>query len=187
MPRLSSFALMLVAAMPASAQDRPLAVPTRDVDVTYRSQPPGAAAPMRQRVRWDVAGQRERIDPPRGEFHVILDLRGHRLFSVRDSIRAVLEMDATGTNLMPDVMRGEYELTGGSEVDGLACRLWRARPNGPRAMQLCVTDDGVMLRASIGEQVLAEAERVTYAPADPADFVVPPDYRRIAPGEEPKP
>jgi hypothetical protein len=38
----------------------------------------------------------------------------------------------------------------------------------------------VLLRVSAGGHVVAEATRVTYAPANPADFAIPPDYRHVA-------
>ena len=67
-------------------------------------------------------------------------------------------------------------------VAGLACTTWHA--GGPDGPNLCFTADGVLLRVvnKFGKTVV-EAVRVTYAPSNPADFVVPQDYRRVGPNE----
>ena len=167
----------------ARAEERPVATPTRDVDVIYQSVRPGQAQPLRQRVRWNVAAGLQRVDPPSAGLYLILDYRAHRLLSVRDSIKTVLEIDATGARLMPDPGAGHYQRAGAATVAGLTCAVWQADAPPPAA-RLCVTDDGVMLRLTAGERVLAEAISVRYGPADPTVFAVPDGYRHIIPGQE---
>jgi hypothetical protein len=47
---------------------------------------------------------------------------------------------------------------------------------------VCITDDGVLLRASSAAQVRVSAVSVHYAPQDPQEFRIPPDYVRRVPG-----
>ena len=68
-------ALPLLAASGARAADQPTLTPTRDVDITYRVAGPNGTA--EQRVRWDVAGGRQRIDPPTPGLHIIVDTHTH--------------------------------------------------------------------------------------------------------------
>jgi hypothetical protein len=42
---------------------------------------------------------------------------------------------------------------------------------------VCVTADGVLLRARRGERTVLTASRVAYGPQDPALFRLPADYR----------
>jgi hypothetical protein len=160
----------------AHAADQPVTRPTRDVDVLYRTTD-AAGRTAEQRVRWDAAAGRERIDPPTPGLHVIFDTRTHLVDSIRDAERLVLEIASA------DPAEGAaYARRGSATVAGLGCTVWQpATPEG--APEMCFTDDGVLLRVAAGGRTVAEAVRVTYAPNDPADFTVPQDYRRVGPGQ----
>ena len=67
------------------------------------------------------------------------------------------------------------------QVAGLPCTNWQTPDNRGQPAVLCLTADGVMLRASSGDQVLVEARSVTYGPQDSAAFAAPAGFRRIAP------
>ena len=171
-------ALALLAATAARAADQPATRPTRDVDVTYRVSD-AAGHTAEQRVRWDAAGGRERIDPPTSGLHVIIDTRANVLDSIRDAERLVLEIPSP---VPPPNAVPAYAQHGSATVAGLACTVWQDAPGAP---EMCFTDDGVLLRVVADGRVVAEALRVTYAPSNPADFVVPQDYRRVTPGQPP--
>lgn len=176
---------LLLVPLAARAQDRPVAMPTRDVDVTYQVVADGKP-PVRQRMRWDAALARQRLDPlGDGGLYMIVDMRAHRLYSVRNSLRAVLELDTAAMQLTPDPGHGHYRASGADTVAGLACTLWQAR-SGPPA-SLCVTADGVMLRLTAGDRMRVEAVSVAYGPADPTAFTIPADYRRVGPEQETTP
>ena len=170
-------ALLPLAAPPARAGEQPATTPTRDVDIAYRLAGADGAAPPEQRVRWDVAGGRQRIDPPMPGLHIIVDTRAHRLASVRDKERLALEIDQSQARPAPGAEAG-YTRLGTASIAGIGCTVWRegAAEGGP---ELCFTADGVLLRVVSAGKVVAEATRVSYGPADPADFDIPADYRRI--------
>jgi hypothetical protein len=173
-------ALSMLAAAAADADEQPATSPTRDVDVSYRVAGPDAATPAEQRVRWAAAAGLQRIDPPTPGLHIIIDTRTHHLASVRDKERVALEIDQTAAPPASGAGAG-YTRLGTASVAGLDCTVWQAS-HAPGMPELCFTSDGVLLRVVANGNVLAEATRVTYAPANPADFQIPSDYRRIVPG-----
>lgn len=168
---------LLIALMPvaAAAQDRPNALPTRDVDVTYRSEPGGPASGtvVEQRSRFSATAQRTRLDLPTPGLFSIMDYRTHTLSLVSQADQKVLQT-AGAAPPPPDWIR-----RGQDQVAGLPCTEWEARDSVGQPALTCFTPDGVLLRVRRGVQVLAVATRVTYAP-QPADlFVVPPEFERV--------
>ena len=178
----------------AAAQERPPTVPTRDVDVTYRV---GQGASMEQRTRWQVSEQRMRIDTPTPGVYMIVDYASRRMSLVSDADRGVLELPAkdgampgslagplAGSppgNLLGQAARGaraSFERVGTARIAGLGCTEWQTLDSQGAATTACITEDGVLLRARQGAQVLAEAARVAYGPLDPAAFRVPDGYAR---------
>src|SRR5262249_53921070 len=70
---------------------RPSLHPTRDVEIVY--QTPSAdtqhgGRPLEQRMRWLLAGQVMRIDPPTPGMHVIIDYLARQMSVVRDGDRS---------------------------------------------------------------------------------------------------
>jgi hypothetical protein len=169
--------LPLFAAAGARAADQPATTPARDVDITYRVAGSTGAGSAEQRVRWDVAAGRQRIDPPTPGLHIIIDTRTHHLASVRDAEKLALEIDQGDVAAAPGA-GGRLLRRGTASVAGLPCTVWQAG-EAAGTPELCFTDDGVLLRVVASGQTVAEAVRVTYAPSNPADFEVPQDYRRV--------
>ena len=135
---------------PPGFADQPLLRPSRDVDVTYRAAAPQAGREIEQRVRWLAASQTMRIDPPTAGLHVIIDYVARRMSVVRDATRSVVEMAA------PDSLDG---MIGGEAASGIRARR-RGNRGGPDLHRMadagsasahpavvCITDDGVLLRA----------------------------------------
>jgi hypothetical protein len=178
-------ALPLLAAGGARAGDQPTTTPARDVDITYRVAGPKGPGSAEQRVRWDVADSRQRIDPPLPGLHIIIDTRTHHLASVRDAEKLALEIDQGDIAAVPGG-DGHYLRRGAATVAGLPCTVWQAG-EAAGTPELCFTDDGVLLRVATSGQVVAEAVRVSYAPSNPADFQVPEDYRRVVRQPPPAP
>jgi len=163
--------LVLAADAPAS----PIMQPTRDVDVIYEM-----ARGLHQRMRWDIGQHRLRVDPPSPGLYLVVDLTRHRAFLVQQSAKRVLESPATtaiaGT---PPTAATPH---GTDTVAGLACTEWKSADNGGNPTLLCVTPDGVMLRARTPEgSVLLQAVSVEYAPQDPSIFAIPTDFSRDRP------
>jgi hypothetical protein len=149
----------------AAAPAAPLAHPSRDVDVTYRMVQGDKV--LTERMRWQAATQRQRVDPPTDGLFIVIDYQAGRMHTVRLSDRLVLDMAAPATG------DGAYVRQGADQVAGLACTDWEATATDGRATVACITDDGVMLRATAGGRTLVSAVSVDYAPQDPALFAMP--------------
>lgn len=167
--------LFLLAFGVVLAQTRPQLIPTRDVDVTYRVTQAGRT--VEERVRWLAAEQIQRVDSS-GPVYMIVDHKAQRLTLVNTAKRTVLAMEAPRSPLDPDSNAG-FANTGRASVAGLPCTEWRM-PTGA-GKQLCVTDDGVMLRVQDAGTTVAEATTVQYGQADPASFEVPTDFQNVPP------
>jgi len=180
--------LLILASLPAAAQERPqgrpVFLPTRDVDVTYKVTG-GPAAGAELRMAWLVAERKLRVEPP-GPGWGILDLGTRRLTMVHEGTKSVMELPASalpGGLSLPTEPPADAKFTraGEARVAGVACTIWRyedARAKG----EACLTADGVMLRSSGrgGNQSGAvEATRVSYAKQDPKRFRPPADYRPL--------
>jgi hypothetical protein len=174
--------LAALLATPALAQDKPSTVPLRDVDVTYgMAQPLENGPPLTQRMRWSVASGRLRVDPPAHDLYMIVDYRARHMAVVRPSDRAVLDMDATGAGLPGAPSDGRFARRGNEQIAGLPCTNWQTLDSAGVAAVVCITPDGVMLRASREGHVLLEATSVSFTPQDPAAFEPPTGFRHIAP------
>ena len=160
------------------AQDRPLTMPTRDVDVIYLMA--GPDAPMQQRMRWGITEGKLRVDPPSPGLYVIIDTTSHTVQAVRESNRSVVQLDGTGP--IPGVTQGgSFTRKGDAEVAGLACTQWETKDTSGRTVQACLTADGVLLRVEADGLVMLQAMQVNFTPQAEAVFQVPADYRKITP------
>lgn len=159
--------------VPAFAQsiDQPTVLPTRDVDITYRSEPAGG---VEQRSRFSVAEQRTRLDMPTPGLFSIMDYRTRTMAIVSEPDRKVLE--TTGAAPARPVL---YQRRGPAQVTGLPCMEWEAMDSVGQPAVTCFTTDGVMLRVRRGPQVLATATRVAYAPQPAALFQIPSDFEKV--------
>lgn len=175
---------ILLIAMPAFADERPVTRPTRDVDVTYVAAIGGQQ--VRQRTR-TVAGAGEiRIDTPTPGFYMILDRGAHTMDMVSDTDRGVVQMPydpAVGAAGVAGSMdAAAYKRLGAATVAGFSCTEWATTDTAGNQVAACFTGDGVLLRARAGERVLVQAASVTYGRLDPAIFAVPTAYQRaVAP------
>lgn len=177
---------------PAGAQaDRPATLPTRDVDVTYRTG--GGERAMSQRSRWSAAERKMRLDTPTPGVYAIVDYAAGTMAMVSDQSRGVLDLPApTGGLPGQGAAQGApgsapFTRRGSTQIAGLPCTEWETRDLGGQATLTCFTDDGVLLQARRGAQVLVQATRVTYGALDPAAFAVPPGYAHGAPRAAPAP
>ena len=155
----------------AWAQDRPPTTPTRDVDVTYRAGQGDKV--VQQRSRFRASDQRLRVDTPTPGVYAIVDYRAHTLAMVSDAERAVLDMPAPagpapgGLPAMAPPAAPAIVRRGTDQVAGLACTEWETTDTTGQPTLACFTDDGVLLRARRGAQVLVVAARVAYGDAGP--------------------
>jgi hypothetical protein len=170
---------ILLAALLVSAPawaDTPATTPSRDVDVTYVM-----GGGLHQRMRWDVTNQLLRVDPPLEGMFMVVDYRAGRMSLVRPPDHAVLELPGASPLATLGVAGGTWQRAGTDQVAGLPCTEWHTHDVAGQDTQLCMTEDGVLLRARVASGVLAQAEQVQYVRSDPAIFQIPPDYTELHP------
>ncbi|HTI81996.1 MAG TPA: hypothetical protein VL614_16220 [Acetobacteraceae bacterium] len=169
-------ALLLAAQVGAALGDEPLLRPTHDVDVIYRAT--AGTQVLQQRVRWSVAAQSMRIDPPTTGVYVIIDYLTRRMSVVHDQEKSVVEMAApAGVAGVPGSgAAGAFVRRGEAVVDGFGCVAWNTTDRTGKPADVCITSDGVLLQASAQGRTLVSAVKVQYAQQDPALFRVPTDY-----------
>ncbi len=187
--RLSAATLLaaLCLSAPARAENPPLLIPTRDVDVVYRMPPPPGApattpAPT-QRLRWHVADRRLRVDPPGEGVFMIVDYAARRMQMVEIGPREVIDMPTPPGLGAAASSDARFERLGEAIVAVTSCTEWRTTDMQGSATTVCLTPDGVLLRAASGGRVMIEATRVSYAPQDTALFGIPDGYRHVAPAD----
>ncbi len=167
---------------PAAAQEKPPITPQHDVDVTYTiAQPVQGRPALSQRMRWSVATGRLRVDPPSPDLYMIVDYRAKKMAVVKESAKAVLDLNAAGPGLPGANANASFIRGAIGRAAGLGCTNWQTTDARGLPVEICMTDDGVMLRATQDGHVLLEAASVRYGPQDPAAFVPPDGYRHVTP------
>ncbi len=177
-------ALLVLTSMlaPAAAeQDRPPVMPTRDVDVTYRAGQGDQA--VDQRSRWSAAARKLRLDTPTPGVYVIADYAAHTLAMVSEPARGVLDLEMPAGGLPGQALPGStgFLRRGASQVAGLPCTEWETSDRQGQPTLACYTEDGVLLEARHGTQILVQATRVMYGALDTAMFAIPPSYSHEGP------
>ena len=182
MTRRVLLALLLAgsASTPAVADpDRPPALPTRDVDVTYKAGQ--GEQTVIQRSRWSASLRKLRVDAPTPGVYAIADYAAHTLSMVSEPARGVLDLDGSEAAFPGAGGNGSFVRQGDSQVAGLPCTEWATADRQGQPMVACYTEDGVLLRGRHGGQVFVLATRVTYGALDAGTFVVPPSFTHRAP------
>ena len=170
---------------PAAGGDRPVLRPLHDVDVIYALDA-GNGTNLQERMRWDVASKRLRIEPPTAELYVIIDFSARRMSTVRLAEKVVLEtMAPDNTAGVPDAAAAAAVRRGADTVAGLACTEWDMTDAAGETVRLCLTDDGVLLRAYSDGRRLLSAETGALQPLDATLFEVPDGYRHEKRGPQP--
>ena len=157
--------------------DRAILLPTRDVDVTYRSvQPDGRV--LDQGFRWRAADRIARVRLPSGGVEMLMDYRTRHVSVMHLSEHTSVEVDDAVPPPPGGADEASYRRRGTARVAGVECTMWDTRDEAGRATQVCITADGVLLRAGQDGQVLIEAVSVSYAAQDAASFHVPAGWTR---------
>lgn len=201
------FLAVVVAAAPALADDHPLLRPTRDVEVEYRTTGMPDAMPGARSNRGGAGDQtsgpaggaggtmiihytaktgRIRIEAPNGAGYAIIDRQNHSVIVVMTQQHVYMEMPRSVTNdpnflATLDGANTTFRKVGTDTIAGMGCTIYDATANGHEG-QVCLSDDGVWLRAKGGEPNRAhemEAIRVTYAQQADALFEPPADFQKM--------
>ena len=166
--------------------------PTKDVSVTYRlAGMPAQGAdgqtmpPQEMRMSWSVTEGKQRVDPPGGMGWMLIDRRANSAVMVMEQQRVVLALPANAAAAMSQDAPPDARFTrkGTVQVAGQSCTEWDvAVPQGTST--ICVTEDGVMLRAASplpdGSGVSRlEATEVRYGAQDSARFRVPAGFQEM--------
>lgn len=188
-PSLLLAALLLaVSVVPgAIAQERPVAVPTRDVSVTYRASGQGnvPAALSEVRMSWLAARNLMRMDMPGGMGWLLVDLQAGTGIMVIEATRMIMNMPAG--QLPPGGLgtsqTARYTREGPARIADLDCVNWRVEERG-EAARVCLTSQGVLLRAeSLNDRPelrgTLEATAVSFAAQDAARFQRPAGYQSL--------
>ena len=105
--------------------------------------------------------------------------------TVRTAQRTVVEMVAPdNVTGMPDSAAAAAVRRGTDEEAGLACTDWDMTDAAGEAARLCLSEDGVLLRARAGGRTLS-AETVVTGPLDVDLFQVPVGYTHRVMGPQP--
>ncbi len=176
---LSAFSLAALAllVLPAAAP-APLMTPSRDVDVTYTiiaPTPPGAPAhpALTERMRWDVANGRYRVDPPTPGMWMVVNNHSHTMTVVREAEHEALVLPRATPPQPSDAAKPVYTQSGTATVAGQTCTVWSTTDARGEEVRSCVTADGVLLRATIAGHTVVEAKSVSYGPEPASVFAVP--------------
>jgi hypothetical protein len=175
----------------ASAQDRPPAMPTRDVVVSYKVDD---TPPTVDTVAWSASEGRIRTEGRSLINRVahVIDTRGGGVTVVVDAERTYHDLGRMAEVMTQDIIpaRPSAKLAreGTDTIAGHSCTVWRIEADGDsgadEARRACITADGVPLRLTEGTgadaSTLYVATRVTYGPQDPGRFRVPPGYRPLS-------
>jgi hypothetical protein len=177
---------LLALTAPAWAEATPMIHPSRDVAVEYRSSGtphgPAAAPGAVVTMRFSSKSGRIRIDGASGRGYAILDPGAGEMTMVMEERHMYVERAADpGMIAMFKATNGSFKKIGSDTIAGVACTIYDATFN-EHAGQVCLTDDGVMLRArstDADRQRELEAVTVTYADQPANLFEVPAGYQKL--------
>lgn len=191
-------ALLIGLPVAALAQSQPPVFPTRDVAVTYRTAGGPQGAPQEMQMAWLVSQRLMRVDMPAsaqpggiGAGWMLLDQRNNRAQVVMEQQRMFMNIEGRnmpgggGFNPSPNA---RFTRDGSDRVAGTSCTNWRVEDGSNRA-RVCLTEDGVLLRAQNDAHPgqMLEATRVAYGTQDPARFQVPSGYQPFEMPRIPRP
>lgn len=168
--------------VPAEA---PAITPSVDVDVEYELASPSGDASARQRMRWQTASLRQRLDPDQSAVFMLTSWRDRTLSVVDMGRKRVSIMPVPGTQqLTPPgqpAMVGSYARLGSSVVAGEQCTVWRTKDTDGHLTDACYTADGLLLQVAQGGQITVRALSVVRAAQPDSLFVIPPGLKQETP------
>jgi hypothetical protein len=176
--RLAIIAAVLLLPLAATAQPKQ---PTRDYAVTYRMEHQGQGGQTQagqMNVAYSAATRRQRVEMPEVGMVVITDQAALKMFMLNAATRTVMEMPLVKGQQPGFVLPDDMVLTrtGSATVAGHRCTTYRAEQNRAERGTVCMTDEGIMLRAAMRQGELAgamEATSLTLATQPASQFALP--------------
>lgn len=165
-------------AQPATQPDAPYVTPAVDTDITYVLTPAqDGLAPAHQRMRWQAAGLKQRLDPEGGSVYMITTWKNRTLSVVDESRGRVSTMPMPGQQdlTLPGQhpASGTYARVGQSIVAGEACQVWRTVDTEGHESDACYTADGILLQVVQQGRIMVRALTVSRAAQPDSVFEVP--------------
>jgi hypothetical protein len=179
MQRLLLLLAASLIAAPAVAGDAPLLRPARDVVVQYGTGGATLAAGTTVTMHFTRQGRLIRIDPATGTAYTVYDTDANHMMIVRTDARTFEDRTSDPSQIplyfTPDAT---FVKTGTDTIAGQRCTTYDATLHA-RKGQICLTDDGVILRARTGQaDTFREmvAVTVSYTEQPLALFAPPPGF-----------
>ena len=169
------------AGLAARADETPRLMPARDVDITYRVS--SGEKPVTERVRWLAAGEIERIDPHGKGYllarsaYMIIDHHSKTADIIDPKTHTVTVTVNPVAGELAEIENAKLTPLGSATVAKLACQIWRAEISDTVEREICLTEDGVLLRVRNGDATVLEATAVKYHHISSKLFDIPADYK----------
>lgn len=181
-------AVCALLAVPALAGEQPSQRPSRDVAIEYSvsgMNPAGGGMGGGAGVMtmyFTNKGSLMRIEPPGGMGYTIMNADTGHTIAVMTSLKTYVEVAGGQAVINTFANPGlTFRKIGADGAAGLICTLYETGGNG-RTGHVCLTDDGVQLRAQgggPGGTADMEALKVTYAPQPATLFQIPAGFTKM--------
>lgn len=193
--KLAITVLVMTTAMIAGHPDRahaeasaPFVTPAQDTDIRYEVTNPVGAA-MHQRMRWQVANLRQRLEPGDSEgadqtptAYVVTNYKTGQAAMVDPAHHVVLDGAVPLEDFAPPgtPAKGNWKKGGPEVIAGLACTDWSGRDLNGQETAFCYTPDGVLLGSSRDGKPLVRALSVRHEAVPDAVFIIPAGFRHVS-------
>lgn len=184
---LTLAALVALAGSPAAADQLPPLHPTRDVVVTYQieaAQPGKAGQSQIVRMYWGDGGERLRVEIGGQHSVALVDFAARRIHLLVGGKQPIVVEAPFDDRLIPGFVMPAgvtAKRIGAETVADVPCSLF-ALTGRDGDGQVCITSDGVVLRAQGAARQASgalQAVSVSYGPQPASLFEVPPAARRM--------
>lgn len=163
----------------ALAQERPSLLPSRDVQVVYKTL--GHNAGHELTFSQAANNPRIRVEGAQIPGYAVIDRALHATMVVMPAQKMVIDIAADRPSgqdfVLPDA-QGRFTRKGQDKVAGLPCIVWEF-DTGRETGTACVATDGVMLRTVNRSGDGLEATKLAYMPQPLALFAAPPGYQKM--------
>jgi hypothetical protein len=167
----------------AWVEERPVLLPQMDGAIVYHLTSDARNAPEEFRFRFKAGGSLLRIDLENQPGYILIDRGQKQAAMVME--RSHLAMQLPVGDLVAKYLSdpsAHFKIIGSNTIGRIPCVEWSM--NAPDAQgQGCVTDDGLILRASgfdhRGQHAAIEAVAITLAPQPETDFHTPVGVRAL--------
>lgn len=181
-------AALVLSLLPVAAQARPALRPMRDTVVQYRVTDPVGQQTSEVTIHYASHGRRMRIEPAGRPSYMIVDRIAERMEVVLTAQHMYIDVPYDpGAMMKFEDPNAQFTQHGSDTVAGLRCTVYDVQSQRGSG-QICLTKDGVMLRAR-GQGARRggslEAISVQYTPQPASLFVPPAGFRKMDAGQMP--